>query len=968
MRSKIKNLISLSLLATFSVANATDVTTDKIEVISSTPLPSIGVSLDKYPTNVQVSKGSDAIDQGATNISEFMGNNLGSVTVSNAVGNPYQPDVTYRGYSATSIQGNPTGLSVYLDGVRFNESFADTVNWDLIPQSAISSIVLMPGSNPLFGLNTLGGALSLTTKNGADNPGFSTSVLGGSYGRYQINLEQGWEDKARNMDYYVNVNKFREDGYRDHSSSDIQQLFAKARWHSIDGNNNLDISIALADNTASGTQALPGSMLGNPKSAYTWPDTIGNRLGMLNIKASSWLNKDTLLAGNAYYRKQDSNAVNSNAAFDDGCSQYISGSNTLSSPSGDHTGIIPNGAAAGNLSSNAKAVPKSCWAKFTNGSVIDTTDPGGSVNTTNVYSKTHQDSVGTGLQLSKDTNLLGHKDSFTLGASLDYSWIKFLQNTQQAQLVNFQTVNIPGTSDGSTGYSGLVDDTSLRVNKFTGSIFANNNFEVNDRFNFTAAARYDNTFMRLAGQSNTYSNVDGGLTWTDGDTSYYNALMLNTAGNALSTWGGNKWIQSSSVKKSTTTGLITAYPIAGAASIGGGQITRIQVASNSTLAPSVSTSGTEISVSALSTAYNSGNAWNGTVGVRTVGAGDAALIAGGMPVGTKYIQTSYSGTTNYFQVNTLTYNAGPETQPLNGDHHFARLNPSVGFNFKATEKLGLFGSYSEGMRTATPIELSCADPNNPCTLPTGFNGDPALKQVVAKTWDGGLRGLSLNDKVLWNVSAYVTNTANDIQFIAGSPTQGYFQNVGATRRQGVELNTYSKFDNFSLAANYGYVDATFQSRFNLNSPSNSSVDTNTGQITVNKGNKLPGVADQTLKLRAMYDLTPKWQIASNIIFQSGQYAHGDENNLDSHGKLPGYGVVNLDTHYKLTKEWTAFAMVNNLFDKDYSNFGLLGQNIYAQDSSNINEQFRTPANNRSGWVGVSYSFGTKKTNQTVDRD
>ena len=82
-------------------------------------------------------------------------------------GNPFQPDVNYRGYTASPLLGTPQGLSVYMDGVRLNQPFGDVVSWDLIPRLAICHrSPLMPGSNPLFGLNTLGGALAMQTKDG----------------------------------------------------------------------------------------------------------------------------------------------------------------------------------------------------------------------------------------------------------------------------------------------------------------------------------------------------------------------------------------------------------------------------------------------------------------------------------------------------------------------------------------------------------------------------------------------------------------------------------------------------------------------------------------------------------------------------------------------------------------------------------------------------------------------------------
>ena len=83
--------------------------------------------------------------------------------------NPFQADINYRGYTASPLLGTPQGLSVYMDGVRLNQPFGDVVSWDLIPRLAIASTTLMPGSNPLFGLNTLGGALAIQTKDGRDH-------------------------------------------------------------------------------------------------------------------------------------------------------------------------------------------------------------------------------------------------------------------------------------------------------------------------------------------------------------------------------------------------------------------------------------------------------------------------------------------------------------------------------------------------------------------------------------------------------------------------------------------------------------------------------------------------------------------------------------------------------------------------------------------------------------------------------
>src|SRR5436190_16475280 len=143
----------------------------RIDVISTTPLPGVDLPREEIAAPVQTATDKDIEKAGALDLSEFLNRRLANVHINEIQGNPFQADVNYRGYTASPLLGTPQGLSIYMDGVRLNQPFGDVVSWDLIPRIAISSTTLMPGSNPLFGLNTLGGALSIQTKNGRDNPG-----------------------------------------------------------------------------------------------------------------------------------------------------------------------------------------------------------------------------------------------------------------------------------------------------------------------------------------------------------------------------------------------------------------------------------------------------------------------------------------------------------------------------------------------------------------------------------------------------------------------------------------------------------------------------------------------------------------------------------------------------------------------------------------------------------------------------
>ena len=142
----------------------------------------LGVPSALVPANVQVLTADDM--RRSANVSSARSRRpLASVHLNEAQTNPFQPDVQFRGFVGSPLLGLPQGLAVYQDGVRANEPFGDTMNWDLIPMNAIASMNFMPGSNPLFGLNALGGALRSQTKTGFSHPAHDVAFSVGSFGR-----------------------------------------------------------------------------------------------------------------------------------------------------------------------------------------------------------------------------------------------------------------------------------------------------------------------------------------------------------------------------------------------------------------------------------------------------------------------------------------------------------------------------------------------------------------------------------------------------------------------------------------------------------------------------------------------------------------------------------------------------------------------------------------------------------------
>ncbi len=290
-----------------SAAERADLETPTVEVVGTTPVPGLGTPVEQVPSNVQVHTGDELQRKQAINLPDFMIQSLPSVSISEVQNNPFQPNVNYRGFQSSPLLGAPQGLSVFQDGVRINEPFGDVVNWDLIPQNAISTMSLVPGSNPAFGLNTLGGAIEIRTKSGRTHPGFDAQVYGGSFGRKAVEVSGG--GYGENADFFIAGTWFDEDGWRDFSPTEVKQIFAKVGWQNAD--TDFDLSITHADTDLTGNGVLPLSMLEQRRDQiYTYPDNTQNDLTMVALNGSHWMNDEWLLSGVTYVRKNTTKTLN----------------------------------------------------------------------------------------------------------------------------------------------------------------------------------------------------------------------------------------------------------------------------------------------------------------------------------------------------------------------------------------------------------------------------------------------------------------------------------------------------------------------------------------------------------------------------------------------------------------------------------------------------------------------------------
>ena len=786
-------VLSANLMPAAAFAETQAAQTETIEVISTTPLQGVGLPLNRIPSAIQTVKGEEIAEQKSTSIADFMNNNLMGVSVNETQNNPYQPDILFRGFTASPLLGTPQGLSVFIDGVRVNEPFGDAVNWDLIPINAISGMNLIPGSNPIFGLNTLGGAISVVTKNGRTHQGGAIETSFGSWGRKNHMGEFGGVSKDGSIDYFISGNYFDEDGWRDYSPTTVRQLFGKLGWQNE--TSRLELSYTGADNNMIGNGLIQKELMDEfgRETINTRPDQTKNTMSFLNLNGSHWFSDDVEMSGNAYYRRSDRKTLNGDVN-DDFAGTLL----TLSS-------VCIVGATPGEAE----------------------VDCSGALNRSN----TEQTGYGFNAQLAFNQPLFNKENQFITGVSYDQSHIDFSQSTE------FGVVN---ATRGVDPIGTMSDDADVDLSGKTKSwgLFATDTIALNDQWGLTLSGRWNRINVK---------NTD----------------KINPPG--------------------------------------------------------------------------------------------TSIISG-------------------------------QDETLSGDHTFNRFNPAVGVTFSPVKTITMYGSYNEGMRAPTSMELGCANPALPCKLPNAMAGDPPLKKVVAKTFEVGARGQLTND-IAWTAAAYRTVNHDDIQFIATNATNlmGYFDNVGKTRRQGVDLGLTGHIEKLTWNAGYSFVNATYQTPIDLVNQVNSTA--NGGMIRVQKGDRLANIPEHALKLRLQYQATSNWSIGTTINTFSDVFARGNENNdhqagvgttvdgneavVDS-GKIAGYTIVNLDTRYRFGNTgWQLFAKAVNIFDKEYATGGMLGENWFENGTFAAGDEpslMLMPGAPRAGWVGVRYEFGGKQSVAGLDLD
>ncbi|HEY4365744.1 MAG TPA: TonB-dependent receptor [Steroidobacteraceae bacterium] len=458
-------------------------------VIGITPLQGSTLDRSLIAAPVQTATAEDIERSHAADLTAFMNRTLSGVYVNDIQNNPLQPDVNYRGYTASPLLGTPQGLSIYLDGVRLNQPFGDVVSWDLIPRAAISTMEVMPGSNPLFGLNTLGGALSVRTKDGFSDPGSGVQLSYGSNSRRSIELETGG-NTASGVYWYATANKLKEDGWRDASPTDALQVFGKLGWRS--DHSNIALTAAYADTDLTGNGLQEQRFLARDyDSVYTKPDNTGNRSTFVNLQATHDFSSSISLSGNAYYRNIKTQTLNGDIN-DDSLGENVyqpTAEEQEALTEAGYTGFPTSG-------ENADNTPFPSWRCIAN--ILLNSEPNENCNGLLNRTRTSQEDGGISGQVTFTSQLNGADNKLTVGAAYIHSRSHFLQSSQFGFLMPDRGVGMadgPGAFADGTQDSEDADDSrvDLRGSADTTSVYATDTMPLGNGLHLTLSARYDRT-------------------------------------------------------------------------------------------------------------------------------------------------------------------------------------------------------------------------------------------------------------------------------------------------------------------------------------------------------------------------------------------------------------------------------------------------------------------------------------------
>jgi len=504
---------------------------EEIEVIGISPLPGIEIDRNRIPNSNQSIKKEDIENSTSTTFADLLGEKLSGVTVKDVQNSPFQKNVDYRGFTAAPLLGESQGLAVYLNGTRINEGFGDTLQWELVPEAALKNIDLM-SSNPVFGLNALGGSIALTTKKGLDYVNKNSinnhlEVGGFDWVNGNIELGAGNEDSG----LYVAMENSYDGGWRDNSSGEVKRLFIN--YGKMGDDYDIDLTLMNADTNLNGNGVSPTELLKvRRESVFTWPDYTGNKVYLAASNANFYLDDDSIINTSVYYRRLIRDTLNADEIDAEECDEDDENGHQdqLSSDFGtDDSPLCGEDNASGGYGVLIDQYGNAISAN-------DDIRRYGLLNKSSTMTVTW----GGSAQYNINKNYLNNMHNILIGASIDKTRTAFHSRGELGQLHNNRTVTNLLNDEGGlitiesekehTGSSGGMEDDTERgdiggaqlaskVDYY--GIYINDLIEYDNKTDITISARANLAYVKL------YDHLKTSFTRAETNTGSHRYFRLN---------------------------------------------------------------------------------------------------------------------------------------------------------------------------------------------------------------------------------------------------------------------------------------------------------------------------------------------------------------------------------------------------------------------------------------------------------
>ena len=466
----------------------------QVDVVAIAPTPGRGIDRGRIPATVSVISAAELEDRQVSSLSDALNEQFGSVTLEGTTTNLFQPTLRFRGFTASPLLGLPQGVAVYQNGVRVNEPFGDTVQFDLIPQFAVGQIQLSAGTEPTYGLNALGGALVLNLKNGFNHTGFRGEFSGGSFERYAATAE--WGANAGPWAVYFGATRFDESGWRSASPSKVTQAVADVAYR--DETIDAGVSFTYADSSMNGNGPAPVELLDADRSAvFTYPDITDNRLGFAQGRFDLTVSPTWSVQVTGYYRDLDRKTLNGDEAEFEACDDDFL-------PPGAPIGTLCFGADDDDADEDEEAHP---LVDLRNGRFITEDDTEG--NAANNRTTTRSAGYGATLQATAAAAFGGGRENvLTLGASADLADVGFTFTSEVGALTPDRGVTGSGLLAGIYGQA--PDDqfnTGLDTANRAFGLYFSDTLSLTEQTHLTVSGRFNHARIEIADRLGT--SLDG---------------------------------------------------------------------------------------------------------------------------------------------------------------------------------------------------------------------------------------------------------------------------------------------------------------------------------------------------------------------------------------------------------------------------------------------------------------------------